>query len=50
MPEPEDERESVIEPTRCTDDQAVLFGVQALRIVGAILVAYVVLHFLFKYW
>jgi hypothetical protein len=50
MAESEDERESVIEPPRRADDRAVLFGVQALRIIGSILVAYVVLHFLIKYW
>jgi hypothetical protein len=50
MFESEDERQSIIEPTRRVDDHAVVFGVQALRIVGSILVAYVVLHFIIKYW
>jgi hypothetical protein len=50
MPGSEDERESVVEPTRRVDDWAAVFGVQALRIVGSILVAYVVLHFIIKYW
>jgi hypothetical protein len=50
MPESEDERHRVIEPTRPADHHAVVFGVQVLRIVGAILIAFVVLHFIIKYW
>ena len=50
MPESEDERKGVIEPTRPTDHHAVIFGVQLLRIVAAILLAFVVLHFIIKYW
>ena len=50
MLESEDDRKSVIEPTRPADDHAVVFGVQLLRILGAILIAFVVLHFIIKYW
>jgi hypothetical protein len=50
MPNSEDERENVVEPARPPRHHAVAFGAHALQLLGAILVAYVVLHFIIKYW
>jgi hypothetical protein len=50
MPKSEDERENVVEPVSHSEHQAVKFGVHLLQLLGAVLVAYVVLHFIIKYW
>ena len=50
MPNSEDERENAVEPAPHTHDQAVKFGVHVLQVLGTVLVAYVVLHFIIKYW
>ena len=49
MPKTEDEHQNVVGPPSAEDD-SVRFGRYLLQIVVVILVAYVVLHFISKYW
>ena len=50
MPNSEDEHKNVVEPALHSEHQTVKFGVHILQLLGAVLVAYVVLHFIIKYW
>ena len=49
MPKTEDENQNVAQPPRAEDD-SVRFGRYLFHIVVVIVVAYVVLHFISKYW
>jgi hypothetical protein len=50
MPESEDKPKRAVDPAPPSERHAVSFGAHALQIVGIILIAYVVLHFIIKYW
>jgi hypothetical protein len=50
MPKSEDEPEKAIEPVPHSEHHAVRFGAHVLELLGAVLIAYVILHFITKYW
>jgi hypothetical protein len=50
MPKTEDEHQNVVEPPRRTEHDSVRFGRYLLSMIVVIVVAYVVLHFIRKYW
>jgi hypothetical protein len=50
MPKTEDEHQNVVEPPRRPEDDSVRFGRYLLNMIVVIVVAYVVLHFIRKYW
>jgi hypothetical protein len=50
MPTTEDEHQNVVESPRRTEDDSVRFGRYLLNMIVVIVVAYVVLHFIRKYW
>jgi hypothetical protein len=50
MPKTEDEHRNVVEPRRHTEDDSVRFGRYLLHIIVVIVAAYVLLHFISKYW
>jgi len=50
MPNTEDEHKNAVEPLRRTHGDPVRFGAHLLQIIVVILIAYVVIHFIIKYW